>query len=668
MDALLLQAQETVRNFIQSLLIKRDAEEAAIFVADDVYVVSASSGKSMQGKHAFFERLILANRNDAPLFTIREEAIEARPLEENTVFVCAVFTAEVTLSNQVEITRRVRLSACVRRQGDKVFISTLHSCASVSSYEWEALFSPTTDWQEQAGHQQTILEKQNELLLQSIPGGIMGCYLEPGFPVSYINSSMLTLLGYKTREEFMRETGGLVSNCIHPEDREYVEKAVDESLSKGDEYDVCYRIAQKSGAYIWLMERGCRVPEGHSRTAFICVCVDVTSRIRLQEEINEKARALEQLTNSIPGGVCEVAMDEAFTLLFGNEPFYSLYGYTPQQMAEELQNQLSLAIHPDDIVHIRTAIQNAFDQGKKPFEFEKRIFRRDGSVAYILTRGAFVWRGEGIVLNCVVIDITERKKMERELKLSEERFRIALSQTHSVLFDFDIPSREVTHSKSAMEIYNLPKTLSYVPESLVTNHIIHEDYTQPFLEMYANIVNGSPTASCVAKVRVASGSYVWNRIVMTAIFNENGEPMRAIGTIEDISKEKEAELLYYKSEQYRNALLAEAILYFEMDLTRDQVKNCRGLRVFRGRRIPLVIARCRNGSLPTSCPPMTAKSIARRSASKACWARWRRGRARSVWNIAAWGAGACPCGWRPLSIFCAIPPPAMSTALSMSKA
>lgn len=57
------------------------------------------------------------------------------------------------------------------------------------------------------------------LLNRSIPGGILGGYVAPGFPLYYVNERMLAYLGY-TYEEFVADTKGLVMNGIHPDDLE----------------------------------------------------------------------------------------------------------------------------------------------------------------------------------------------------------------------------------------------------------------------------------------------------------------------------------------------------------------------------------------------------------------------------------------------------------------
>ena len=75
------------------------------------------------------------------------------------------------------------------------------------------------------------------------------------------------------------------------------------------------------------------------------ICLDITDMIQLQQELSE-------LTQNIPGGVCKILMDEDFTLLYGNDSFYELYGYTAMEMQTQLGNKLIATIHPEDATSI----------------------------------------------------------------------------------------------------------------------------------------------------------------------------------------------------------------------------------------------------------------------------------------------------------------------------
>ncbi len=71
---------------------------------------------------------------------------------------------------------------------------------------------------------ESIAKQWQDLLSASVPGGMMGGYNEEGFPFYFINNRMLEYLGYTCEEEFIADIGGMISNCIHPDDRVMVDR------------------------------------------------------------------------------------------------------------------------------------------------------------------------------------------------------------------------------------------------------------------------------------------------------------------------------------------------------------------------------------------------------------------------------------------------------------
>lgn len=87
-------------------------------------------------------------------------------------------------------------------------------------------------------------------------GGIIGCYLEPGLPVYYINQNMLDYLGYEYGE-FEKATGNLIVNCIDPGDWAQMEHIIDTAMKENKEYCRSLSDAEKE----WLLYLGQRYRE-----------------------------------------------------------------------------------------------------------------------------------------------------------------------------------------------------------------------------------------------------------------------------------------------------------------------------------------------------------------------------------------------------------------------
>ena len=106
------------------------------------------------------------------------------------------------------------------------------------------------------------------------------------------------------------------------------------------------------------------------------------------------------LVENIPAGVCTVLLDDVFALLYGNESFFAIYGYTPAQMKDELSGQLAKTIHPDDLAYVEQTIELAYSEKKPGFGVEHRVIRRDKTLMWILVNGNFSEQGGRALANC----------------------------------------------------------------------------------------------------------------------------------------------------------------------------------------------------------------------------------------------------------------------------
>ena len=281
----------------------------------------------------------------------------------------------------------------------------------------------------------------------------------------------------------------------------------------------------------------------------------------------------ELLDNIMIGGLCKVRLDDSFTLLAANDRFYNFYGYTPQEMQIELGNRLITVISRSDVDNIRKVTQNAFQNGRNYFEFEKHITRRDGRKVLLRTKGLFVVENNEVVMYCNVMDLTKYKNMQQQLNLDEQKLKIALSQTNNIIYDYDIKNRTLHMDRHASELFALPQCLENVPGSLIESGIIHEDNAAAFRMMFERINQGEAMASCIARVKIFDGTFSWFRHTLNLIYDKDGNAIDAVGILEDITRQKEAEISYVKEEQYRQAMLSDALYWAQVDLTTDTVEK-----------------------------------------------------------------------------------------------
>ena len=260
------------------------------------------------------------------------------------------------------------------------------------------------------------------------------CRAEPEYPLVYVNRAFLAYVGYG-HAEFFEKTGGRYAEIIHPEDRELVQKSVDEAARERREFSTEYRVLKKDGGTVWLREVGRETASGDGQAITVSVCLDMTGEVALREQVKRRGRELQSLMNSLPCGICRVTADDAMRVVYANNYFYSMLDYTPGEAAERLHSVEDF-IHPQDLEMIRRTVRENIARERVFFELEHRFFNSAGNVFWGLVR-CHLNPAEPGYLTCVLFDITLRKRMEEELRLSEEKSRIAFQHTDKIMAVYD---------------------------------------------------------------------------------------------------------------------------------------------------------------------------------------------------------------------------------------
>ncbi len=122
--------------------------------------------------------------------------------------------------------------------------------------------------------------------------------------------------------------------------------------------------------------------------------------------------------------------------------YYTMLGYAPDAFPASYDRWVSL-VHPDDLDHTCTAIQQNLEAGKDGYEVEFRLRTQSGSWLWVLGRGRVVERDDGGRPLHVIgshVNIDTRKRAERKLAEYHEQLEMRvrdrtreLEQTTSLL-------------------------------------------------------------------------------------------------------------------------------------------------------------------------------------------------------------------------------------------
>ena len=304
-------AENTTRAFFKEYMVNRNVEATLGWLTDDVHWIGTGKGEYSCGKEQVLNALEQEFSLDPDAYQLIWEDIRENRLTPDCAVMQGRLTVVRTLPDGKEFAMGARLTSACVRTAEGFRVASIHASAPAGIQEEGEFFPLSFAESVSREYARRMGRSALELLGKNIPGGMLGTYLESGFPLYYVNDRMLAYLGY-TYEEFSQATRGRVANCIHPQDRERVYGVIQEAFGKSRDYEVRYRIQKKSGQYIHVYETGSFAQAEDGRDICLCVVRDISAQVeaedRLKQENLEKERQAsryDQLFQSVLCGIMQ---------------------------------------------------------------------------------------------------------------------------------------------------------------------------------------------------------------------------------------------------------------------------------------------------------------------------------------------------------------------------
>ena len=258
-------------------------------------------------------------------------------------------------------------------------------------------------------------QEKYQLLVQNINEGLMRVDNEDR--IEFVNDKLCEMFGY-AKEELIGKIG--YKTLIYEEDQEAIkQKNIDRQYILYDSYVV--RGRKKSGEIIWLSISGTALKDNNGKViGSVGLLSDITERRQAENELRlneEKYRTVFENT-----GTATTIIEEDTTLSLVNEEFENLSGYS----REELEGKMSWTefVVSEDLKRMKKYHQNRRKKGEEaPTRYEFRFIDREKKIHNILLNIDVISETKQTVAS--LLDITNRKKAEEELRESEKRFRVA---------------------------------------------------------------------------------------------------------------------------------------------------------------------------------------------------------------------------------------------------
>jgi PAS domain S-box-containing protein len=268
--------------------------------------------------------------------------------------------------------------------------------------------------------------------------------------------------------------------------------------------------------------------------------VGVSTLARDVTEEREKERRFTELFETLQEGVYFSTPEGK--LLDANAALVHMLGYGSKQELLELDSTALNFDHTQSPVLGRTADDRGGERAR-----EITIRRRDGTSAICLDTSRAVWDAAGKIIRYqgTLVDVTDRREMEKTLRRQEEFQRYLLESFPDLILVIDLNER---YSFVSSRIHDL---LGYKPEDLLGKKVEEEQGHSPeFLALVRDVGRGRKQFGfCEYGARHRDGGWRTMRASASPLFDAESKLSGVIVSVRDITVEKKLEQQVIQSER-----------------------------------------------------------------------------------------------------------------------
>jgi PAS domain S-box-containing protein len=275
---------------------------------------------------------------------------------------------------------------------------------------------------------------------------------------------------------------------------------------------------------------------------------DVTQRRRAEEGLRKNEQRTRLIVDTATDAFVEMDSDGRITAW--NPAAEQVFGWTRDEAVGRLVRETIVPEpyregHEHGLAHfLQTGRQNVLNR-----RFEISALRRDGSEFPIEITISPIRLGDAWFFAAFIHDITSRIEREEELRLSRERFDLAVRGSNDGIWDWDVRSGEV---------YFSPRWKSMIgyEENEIGNQFeewekrLHpDDHDRALATVQAYLGHQSTDYELEHRLRHKDGTYRWILARGVALFDAEGRAYRMAGSHTDITVRKEAERTLVQQEK-----------------------------------------------------------------------------------------------------------------------
>jgi len=292
-------------------------------------------------------------------------------------------------------------------------------------------------------------------------------------------------------------------------------------------------------------------------TGFLSIASDISALQQATRALQQSESRFRGLVANLPGVVYRCSNDSSWSMRYISDEILSLTGYPPTDFIDNRVRSFSSIVHPDDLPI--TYLANDSIARHEVLELTYRLRHADGHSVWVREKGRGEYDSQGrlVWIDGFIWDISERKVMEDELRLSQQLFSSAFATAPQGMALVAIDGRWLEVNDE------LCRMLGYSREELLAldfQHITHPDDLDADLRNVDDLLAGRISAYQMEKRYLDKhGQVLWVLLSTAVVRDGEGRPVHLVAQIQDFSDRVAAERAIREREHYLSTLLDNVI-------------------------------------------------------------------------------------------------------------
>ncbi|MDX2097862.1 MAG: PAS domain S-box protein [Leptolyngbyaceae cyanobacterium bins.59] len=522
----------TEQKHTEEALAKSEAQLQAILN----HATAAIYAKDLEGRYLFANQRVADELKVAPEFILGKTDYDLLPLD---------------IANQLRANDREALAAgtavqseevIANPEGDHTYLAVKFPLLDANGKPY-ALCGMSTDISDLKRTEAALRTSEARLnhILDSTLASIcrFRVYREYGWKPDYYSSGSTQIWGFTP--ETLIANPMLQYDRIHPDDVISVLQAqVFPAIYAEETIKFEYRYRHPQGDWRWIANTVTSVrDEAADCWLATVIATDITELKRTEAALARSETRFRLIVENANDLITTVTGEGIITYLSPN--IANLVGY---EASDLIGTSFVPLVHPDDVPACYASLAQAIQTGES-YNLEFRLVHRDGGVRYFFANTSVFHdeSGNPMILG-ISRDVTERKRLEEELRQSEYKFRTLVEQASDVIYTIRQDGTVAYVSPKAQEIVGLPPgEISGIPFDSRT----HPDDLEATIAAVTRTLAGDQTrVEC--RVWHEDGRWHWVDCLLTPIQDVDGQPL-LMGIARDVTEKKQTELALQESEE-----------------------------------------------------------------------------------------------------------------------